>query len=155
VSTNASMLLSWLAHDGPQSAKHRGWRHPIVAFFIHYVLVASIMVVLHDIMISSWENSNNEDSECSRNTDLRQRQNVVSVSLAVYFCLFFAWRLVLQHQMDKTLLFVEFYRQTFLCSVTIFCSSLAFYTGRPLIAQAFCIAVGIDQLLWYDIPVCP
>jgi hypothetical protein len=146
------MLLSWLAHDGPQSEKHKGWRHPIAAFLVHYSVVASSMIAFHDAIISFWTNTNNENVLYCKNIDLRQRQKSVAVSLAVYFCLFFAWRLVLQQKQQISLLFVEFYRQTFLCSVTIFCSSLAFHTGRPLIAEAFCIAVGIDQLLWYDVP---
>jgi hypothetical protein len=148
------MLLSWLSQDGPQSEKHRGWRHPIVAFLVHYSVVAASMIAVHDAMISVWKNSNNnnnnsnnnnEVSEC-RNTHLRQRQKTVATSLSVYFCLFFVWRLALLRR--QKMLFVEFYRQTFLCSVTIFCSSMAFFTGRSLIAEAFCIAVGIDQLLW-------
>jgi hypothetical protein len=151
------MLLSWLAHDGPTSEKYQGWRHPIATFLVHYSVVASSMIIVHDAMISSWKNSNNDIPECT-NTDLGQRQKIVAISLAVYFCLFFGCRLVLQQQERKTSpspLFVEFYRQTFLCSVTIFCSSVAFFTGRPLIAEAFCIAVGIDQLLWYDISFGP
>lgn len=143
-------MLSWLAHEGPLSEKHQGWRHPIVSFLVHYVVVAASTLTVHDTMLTTSIDRNVVECQATSSVP-QQRQRTVAVYLAMYFCLYFALRLALQYRDDRSLLYVEFYRQTFLCSVTIFSAAFGFYTGRPLIAEAFCVAVGIDQLLWYDI----
>ena len=50
---------------------------------------------------------------------------------------------------NKKLLYVVFYEFQFLCNVTLIISSLSLWTNRPIVATGFCVAVGIDQLLWY------
>ena len=49
----------------------------------------------------------------------------------------------------KLLTYVVFYEFQFLCNVTLIISSLSLWTNRPIVATGFCVAVGIDQLLWY------
>lgn len=41
------------------------------------------------------------------------------------------------------------YEFCWLCNVTLVMSAWAFVTGRPVLACAYAITVGIDQLLWY------
>jgi hypothetical protein len=142
-------MFSWLAQEGPHAEKHWQWQHPITTFLVHYGIAAGIMIMAHDALGAKNTDLHN-NSECPVNLKaLQQRQKLVAVFLSSYFCLYFSCRLILQWRNNKSLLFVECYRQTFLCSVTIFNAALGFYIGRPVIAEAFCIAVGIDQLLWY------
>ena len=142
--------MTWLAHQGPNGAKHKGWRHPLATFLIHYSVVACTTIFFHDLLVGMAVSHSGDNMQCSTlNTELGERQLRVSSFLAIYFGLYFAWRLALQwNERNTYLLFPEFYRQTFLCSGTIFNAALTFYTNRPLRAEAFCIAVGIDQLLW-------
>ena len=139
-------IMSWLAHGGSSSEKHRGWRHPVATFVVHYSVVAITTVGIHDILMRLAVPKDDDvggDFQCSASSsNLVERQHRVASFLAGYFGLYFTWRLALQWK------YPEFYRQTFLCSGTIFNASLSFYIGRPLIAEAFCTAVGIDQLLW-------
>jgi hypothetical protein len=146
-------MIMWLAHEGQNSIKHQGWRHPVATFVVHYAVVAVTTTVVHDLLMRIPLSDGDVSLPC--NTELSEtlveRQQRVASFLAGYFCLYFAWRLALHWNTQTAyLLYPEFYRQTFLCSGTIFNASLSFFTGRPLIAEAFCIAVGIDQLLWYD-----
>lgn len=147
---NLQATTMWLAHEGPYSLKHQGWRHPIATFVVHYFVVALTTIWIHDMLLRMVFSHGHDNVQCSAfSAILMERQQPVASFLAGYFCLYFAWRLALPRQAQNTyLLYPEFYRQTFLCSVTIFNASLCFYIGRPLIAEAFCIAVGIDQLLW-------
>jgi hypothetical protein len=41
------------------------------------------------------------------------------------------------------------YEYCWLCNVTLWMGALALYTHRPVLATAYCVTVGIDQLLWY------
>lgn len=147
-----AILLLWLGHEGDVSDKYCGWKHPVATFLVHYGVVALTMTMVHDAVGVNTTGilAKDDVSKCQVAPELlQQRQLSVAIFLACYYCLFFSWRLVLQWKKDAFLVFAEFYRQTFLCSVTIFHAALGFYTGRPLIAEALCIAVGIDQLLWY------
>ncbi len=140
----------WLSQGGPTSQKHKGWSHPIATFLVHYSVVAATTIFFHDALRAMWQKK--MYFECKRASSIVEiRQNVVGNFLFGYFCLYFLWRLALSSKLqNQYLLFPEFYRQTFLCSGTIFNASFGLYTARPVIAQAFCIAVGIDQMLWYD-----
>ena len=130
-------MLRWLVQGGPNALKHRGKHHPIVTFVCHYSIVALVTISTHDWLLAR------DNTACVSNA----KQQTVGVFFGIYFLLFFACRLALRwHHQD---FFVEFYKQTFLCSVTIFHAALGLYTGRSLLAQSFCVAVGIDQILWY------
>ena len=101
---------------------------------------------------------------------LSKRQRTVAKFLTLYIACYFGFRLKIHHQQQQQLQqqqqqqqqqhdqeastsfvawTVEFYRQTFLCSGTLVLSCVGFWTGRPIIASAHIVAVGIDQLLWY------
>jgi hypothetical protein len=41
------------------------------------------------------------------------------------------------------------YEYCWLCNVTLWMGSVALLTNRPLLAQAYAVTVGIDQVLWY------
>ncbi|KAG7341586.1 cupin domain containing protein [Nitzschia inconspicua] len=139
-----------VAADSPDGdLKVLGWRHPIATFLVHYGVVAGTMIMIHDAMTTN-SRDRIDDRQCQTSSEaLKQRQQSVAMFFFNYFWLYFLWRLVLQWKKNAAVVFAEFYRQTFLCSVTIIMAALGFYTERPLLAEAFCLAVGIDQLLWY------
>ncbi len=137
-------MLGWLVQGGPKAAKHRGKVHPMVTFFVHYIVVAWVTTYVHDwIVARSRSMSDGGFTTCI----FAPTHKSVGAFFGVYFLLFFSCRLVLRwHQHD---FYIEFYKQTFLCSVTTFHAAIGLYTGRLILAQAFCVAVGVDQILWY------
>ena len=138
--------MRWLIQEGPDAKKHKEWAHPVVTFVIHYALVISATFYAHDVIVD-WA-SRNLKEECDVPSERIQRRQLVGQFLGLYFLMYFAIRLALQWNSKPYLFNVVFYEQTFMCSATIVSSALGFCFHRPLISQAFCITVGIDQLLW-------
>jgi hypothetical protein len=137
------IMLAWLLQAGPKAAKHRGKSHPLVTFCLHYAIVALITVSAHDWITATTQPESSVSTTCSPPL---HRQSV-GFFLGIYYVLYFSCRLALHwHQQD---FYIEFYKQTFLCSVTIFHTALGLYTNRPILAESFCVAVGIDQISWY------
>lgn len=142
--------MRWLLQEGPDGKKHKERAHPILTFLIHYTLVVSTTFYAHDILVQIV--SQELDEACTVSPELIRRRQLVGPFLGLYFLMYFVVRLVLQWKSKPYLFNAVFYEQTFMCSVTVACSALSFYFNRPLVSQAFCITVGIDQLLWY-VPV--
>lgn len=141
--------MRWLLQGGPDAIKHKERIHPIVTFFFHYVVVAAGMRIAHDAIVDAVY-GNYDTGKCETSSEtLGRRRFFVARFLAIYFLAYFCIRLALRWREKPYKFYSEFYGQTFLCSVTIFNSALGFHCNRPIIAQAFCVAVGIDQLLWY------
>jgi hypothetical protein len=138
--------LRWLSAGAPTEKKHTTLLHPLTTFLLHYCLVSVTVVFAHDALIGVY--TKNYDVS---NTDCSKQHSTTNTAhfLAVYFICFFAWRLFIHRNDPPFFLYCEFYKQTFLCSGTIFNAALAYYLDRPIIATAFCVAVGIDQVLWY------
>ena len=141
------MGIQWLLQEGPDGKKHKERAHPILTFIIHYALVVSTTFYAHDVLVQTA--SQNLEEACNVSSELIRRRQLVGPFLGLYFLMYFIVRLALQWNSKPYLFYATFYEQTFLCSVTIACSALSFIFHRPLISQAFCITVGIDQLLWY------
>ena len=142
--------MSWLSQGGPKARKHSSWEHPVVTFAIHYSSVAFGTILAHDWMIKQYKGSYPSDEDsllCSPSPHYRQ---TVAQFLALYFIVFFASRLALHwNTTPQSAFYIEFYKQTFLCSVTIFNAAVGLALDRPIMATSFTVAVGIDQLLWY------
>ena len=145
-----SSTLRWLLQEGPDAKKHKGRTHPIITFVLHYVVVTISAFVAHDGFLvwipTKFGNSN--DEECVVTSEMIRRRRHVGIFLALYFSFYFCIRLALQWTSKPYKLYSEFYQQTFMCSMTIFNSALSFYFNKPIVSQAFCIVVGMDQLLW-------
>ena len=141
--------MRWLLQEGPDAKKHKGRTHPIITFVIHYIVVIATTFFAHDVLVDALApNLREPNHECHDSTEtIRRRQNVGRF-LATYFCLYFCARLFHQWKSNPHLMYSEFYGQTFMCSVTIASSAISFCYNKPIVSQAFCIAVGIDQLLW-------
>jgi hypothetical protein len=145
-------VMSWLFQEGPKAKKHTNWVHPSTTLVLHYSGVAISTILAHDWMVGQYKNSFlNESSNPDHSPPPPLYRRNVAYFLTFYFLWFFACRMGLHWKAKEapSVFYCEFYKQTFLCSVTIFHAALALYTDRPIIATAFCIAVGPDQLLWY------
>jgi hypothetical protein len=155
--TTMLLLYRWLCHDGPSADKHNNrWSHPFVAVLLHYVVVVIVSCSMHDLLFlygSGWRYEEEMDTEeCNSNRhdangQFRTTNNNVAAAAAVcswYFVIMQAFRLYsLEHKQ------AVLYEMTWLCNVTLVMGPIGLYWNRPIIASAHCIAVGIDQLLWY------
>mmetsp|Transcript_34317 Transcript_34317/g.38417 ORF Transcript_34317/g.38417 Transcript_34317/m.38417 type:complete len:298 (-) Transcript_34317:818-1711(-) len=151
----------WLSQEGPTSRKHKEWMHPVVTFVVHYISVINLIIIVHDALVHTtsvyFEKGNVNDivdedtiNNCIESSILIRRQKYVACFFALYFFLCLGVRLALQWKTKQSYTFYcEYYQMTFLCSVTIMNVSISFFFNRPIIAQSFCLAVGIDQFLWY------
>ena len=153
----------WLSQEGPTSRKHKECIHPVVTFVVHYIIVINIIIIVHDALVHTTSVYFEEDGvnkivdedtnyNCIESSILIIRRKYVAWFFALYFFLCLSVRLALQWKTKQSYKFYcEYYQMTFLCSVTIMNVSIGFFLNRPIIAQSFCLAVGIDQFLWYVI----
>jgi hypothetical protein len=132
-----SRFLSWIAYDKPTSSKHKQWLHPIVVCLIHYTIVGTISFGAHDFFLYGRDNT-----ECSFEVSTF-RQNV-TIGCGWYTVAMQACRLYTLANKQAVV-----YETTWLCNVTLVMGPLGLYWNRPVIASAYCISIGIDQLLWY------
>jgi hypothetical protein len=142
--------MRWLLQGGPDAKKHKERTHPIVTFIVHYIVVTAAIFFAHDVLVDAVSPNlgNFDHKECVVSSEMIRRRQSVGRFLALYFSLYFCVRLALKWKSKPHLFYCEFYQQTFMCSLTIANSALSFYCNRPIISQAFCLAVGLDQLLW-------
>jgi hypothetical protein len=133
----------WLLQDGSEAKKHQEWFHPCIVYLIHYSVVALTVFGAHDLVIGS-------SADCERDTSIeyqqyRRRQVTCAIGTGIYAILQLSCRLWQASSHRTSVL----YEGTWLCNTTLVIGSLAFWYRRPVIAAAFCVTVGIDQLLWY------
>ena len=126
-------VYQWLQQDELHE-KHRRWRHPTVALFVHYIVVGLVSFSSHDWIVTN----------ASLQQPKLQQQIIIPFCLMAYATAILLWRLVIFAPNTYIL-----YEYCWLCNVTLHLSAAALYFQRPLIAQACCVTVGIDQLLWY------
>jgi len=136
----------WLLQEGPDAMKHKEGIHPIVTFLFHYGVVGTAVPFAHDILIDTFSKA--DGLKCIISLEMNRRRQYTARFLATYFILYFCVRLARRRKGKSYLFYSEFYSITFNCSVTIVMSALSFYSNRPIVAQAFCIAVGMDHLMW-------
>jgi len=133
-------MLGWLANEGSHAPKHKGWAHPVSTFVVHYTVVIGVLFTVHDwILRSPFATTTTE--ECVDKEYRRQTARWVFL----YYLIQQVWRLATIETFKSACI----YEATWLCNISLFVGSLSLWTGRNLIAQALCVAVGIDQLLWY------
>lgn len=131
LSLGMSAMLQWLGQEGPQAPKHRGWKHPLSVVLFHFAVVIPLSLQAHDWLIVN-ENSMESDQR-------------IACFLLAYSVWFLSWRLSYTKKGRWSVL----YSFTFLCNVTLVMSGVAHWLNRPILAQAYCLSVAIDQLLWY------
>lgn len=136
-------MLMWLLQEGNEAKKHQEWFHPCMVYLIHYSVVMMTVFGAHDLIVG-------DASRCERDTSIeyqqyRRRQVICAIGTGIYAILQLSCRLWQTSSHRTSVL----YEGTWLCNTTLVIGSLAFWYRRPVIATAFCVTVGIDQLLWY------
>lgn len=132
-------LYQWLEQD-EHSIKHTQWLHPTVSVVLHFLTVFVVAFAAHDWLLLLYKDDGTAPSNC---TD----ESAQHVTLASFFFVYAAWLLFW-----RLWLFREpciLYEYCWLCNVTLCLSPAALLLKKPIIAQACCVTVGIDQLLWY------
>lgn len=153
-------ILDWLQQGGPHHPKHtERWSHPVATCLVHYFVVIAISVSVHDLLRRYYHNHPYHQAEqCKVDAGLQQRRTRVSAWLVVYSAWILIWRIVFRKEpASKEEVGVEMatpkavllYEYCWLCNVTLVVSAIALLTGRPILATAYAVVVGIDQLLWY------
>ena len=143
-------VLRWLAHEGPQHAKHRRWLHPVSVLAVHYTLACFVAITAHDWLVEFYY-SKRPLPDCQVDDNLQVLRTVASLFLCMYSIFILVWRLFFKgpRQARSDVDWPVLYEYCWLCNITLWLGALALYTGRPILASALCTAVGIDQLLWY------
>ena len=141
-------FLRWLAQSGPNAPKHsEGWAHPIAACLLHYIVVIPTAIYVHDVMVG--RSGNGGALSSSTDTYLPQSTStVISNFFACYAASLLVWRLIINRSQlgpihQRGVLY------TWMCNSTLIMVSIGLRTCRPVLATSFCVAVSIDQLLWW------
>lgn len=135
-----NQLHRWIGQEGPKAPKHKGWLHPLVVVVLHYAVVGAITFRMHDLLLLGRETI---EEECSTMQAVSFRKTVAAYC-GWYIFLMQTLRLLTLANKQAVL-----YEATWLCNVTLVMGPLGLYWNRPTIASAYCITIGIDQLLWY------
>ena len=144
--TSRANILSWLQQEGPHARKHTEWTHSIVVCIIHYALVLILTCTAHDWMVAKYY-QHSDKNEHHRCVLYHANDPKVPAFLWLYSLWLLVWRLL--HHQPRRLANCVWYEFTWLCNVTLIASAIALQTHRPILAAAYCVTVGIDQLIWY------
>ena len=142
---NMISVVRWLSQEGPQAAKHRGWKHPIATCVVHYLLVSMVSFWTHDFLVSLLivpKDTTAIITSCDQDdsSNLQQRRLFSAIFLCCYATWLLLWRLLILPQHRQAI----FYEYCFLCNVTLVVSAVALAMNRPLIAGAYSVTVGIE-----------
>jgi hypothetical protein len=87
-----------------------------------------------------------ETTTYSAHPDFTRRRSVV-----LWLCFYSSWLLLWRHFTYQPFPYRNcvWYEYCWLCNVSLNLGALALWTNRPTIAAGLCVAVGLDQLLWY------
>jgi hypothetical protein len=135
--------MKWLLQDGVKGKKHGEWAHPIAVYVTHYAVVVATIFYAHDVIVPSRAGCLNDESV--EYQAYRHRQQTCAIFSGIYGVLQLFCRLTTTPTEKNCVL----YEGTWLCNSTLLVGSLGLWFQRPLITAAFCLTVGIDQLLWY------
>jgi hypothetical protein len=134
-------MLYWLRQEGGNAKKHQEWWHPTAVYLIHHTIVTVAVFWGHDLFVAR----DCEGEDTIEYQLYRHRQELCTILTGIYAVLQLVCRLW-QTTSHRTRVL---YEGTWLCNTTLVIGSLALWYRRPLITTAFCLTVGIDQLLWY------
>lgn len=150
-SPSSLSFVNWLTQGGPKHPKHRGWLHPIVVFVVHYSVASTVTVAAHDWMLSSYF-ANESAPICHVDESLQTQRTLSAVWFLAYAIVLLVSRLFFKAPepgQKATTDWSVLYDYCWMCNGTLWLGAWALYTGRPMLASALCITVGMDQMLWY------
>ncbi|KAL7530699.1 hypothetical protein ACHAXR_003635 [Thalassiosira sp. AJA248-18] len=149
--------------------------HPSLSFLLHYSIAISSIFYVHDVYYHTTDYD--VDGSTSTTTTI-QRQALISKFLFIYTLILFTTRYISSHYSSvggRIRHYSVLYELTWLCNSTLVMACLSFHGGssdggssivgntanakwwllswlfrrRPMVATSCCIAVSIDQILWY------
>jgi hypothetical protein len=140
---NRKMPFGLLEQGDPTSDNHVGLTYPLTVCLIHYAVIWVISVWSHDAL--------HETLDCHYN---KRTKLIISCFFIGYATWLLLWRLFSRkspsaRHSQSSPRGLAIYEYCWLCNVTLWMSAYALLTDRPVLASAYCIVVGIDQLLWY------
>mmetsp|Transcript_4253 Transcript_4253/g.12005 ORF Transcript_4253/g.12005 Transcript_4253/m.12005 type:complete len:305 (-) Transcript_4253:605-1519(-) len=150
-----SSCLRWLSQSGPTAPKHsEGWAHPIAACLLHYFVVIPTTIFVHDALIDRLRDgalsTSHTDPSCADSGLPSARTTLISNFFAGYATSLLLWRLItIRSKLGPIHQRGVLYEYAWLCNSTLIMVSLGLRTCRPILATSFCVAVSIDQLLWW------
>jgi hypothetical protein len=151
-------LLRWLSRAEATALKHQeGWHHPLAACILHYMIVLVSTTLVHDHVVIPLLSTGDEDylggttTTATESHDTKAPSFVSRDHIAICLVLY-----VVVSQMGRISCYptaltrrAALYEFTWMCNTTLVLGAWALYTNRPLMASAPCVAVSIDQVLWY------
>jgi hypothetical protein len=136
--------LTWIGHEGNEHVKHRGLIHPLMTMLLHYAVIIPVTFYAHDYLLQLY---NVSSDQCNFEQEYSHRARRVAIFCFVYSIWLLLWRLYFfKPAVYRASVIYEF---CWLCNVSLIVGGLGLYLNKPIIAQAYCVTVGIDQLLWY------
>lgn len=152
--------------------------HPLLAFIIHYSIAITTIFYVHDVyFFVAKEATDDANYDYGNSTAIRNRQASISNFLFIYTSILFTTRYLSSYAAGSIRHHSVLYELTWLCNSTLVmgCLSLGFGNSmsnniiidkddkeecwwyglcwfiqpRPMVATSCCIAVSIDQILWY------
>lgn len=156
-------MLRYLSQGGPYHPKHGGGcrsqpdgrglppLHPSLAFVIHYSVAIPTIHLVHDTLVAD------ENQHFSHDESALRKQADVSTFLFIYTLILFTARYLSSYHAGRLRHHSVLYELTWLCNSTLVAGCLSFggwsdgwlLRRRPLAATAYCVAVSIDQVMWY------
>ena len=168
------MLFDHLTQGGPLHHKHGGGDgkissqrrpallsppiHPSLAFISHYVVTILSTFYIHDTFFSSNLHDDDDDDDDDDDATTIQRQTYISYFLIIYTLTLFITRYLSSYTHGQIRHYSVLYELTWCCNFTLVIGCITFCGGRttswlfrrrPLVATACCVAVSIDQIMWY------
>ena len=154
-------VIDFLSQGGPRHRKHTSqWLHPISAVLLHYLIITTSIIFVHDNTISSGKQSHiqtkftpstsTSSSASFPSSDKLQIRDQIIQFTFLYFLFLLSYRIVLhlkEHQ--KVIVKGVLYECTWLCNSTLFMGAIGLWTRRDVMVLAHVVAVSIDQVLWY------
>jgi hypothetical protein len=165
------IIMDWLSQEGPKADKHRGWLHPLAVCIVHYVISTVVTFWAHDILLDRFISTTTtatstttsksttaslsprvEDQDsllllCGGSDADARRYRIAVLWLLPYSLWLLVWRLMIHD--PPVYRHCVLYEYCWLCNATLNIGAAGLLTNRPIIASAYCVTVGIDQLLWY------
>lgn len=138
-------VLKWISQEGPLATKHHGWAHPLCTLVIHYAVASTVTFWSHDWLLGAPDDNDNDCQQVVATDDKHAILDAKLVALGVmlYAIWLLLWRCHHNHPSGVI------YEYTWLCNVTLVLGAIALFQNRPIVATAHCVAVGMDQLMWY------
>lgn len=144
-SSSFDELVTWVGHEGSTHEKHRGLVHPVMTMLLHYAIVIPVTFYSHDLLLRLAQVTPDQCSFAASNHAPRAHQ--IAGFCFLYSAWLLLWRLyVFTPSEYRSAVIYEF---CWLCNVSLLVGGLGLYYDKPIVAQAYCVTVGIDQLLWY------